>query len=127
MGSQNAATCLDCGDEFTVSHGGGFRFHQLRCVVCGRPKNVGFEELGDLHARYLKGSAVPYTIAFADEHRYVREHVDIEPMSDEEYFAAVEAAFRCDCGGALSFDAPPRCPTCGSRRLDEGDTLCCYD
>ena len=58
----------------------------------------------------LKGSEIPYTIVFAGEHRYVREHLDIEPISANEYYAAVETARKCDCGGKLSFDAPARCP-----------------
>jgi hypothetical protein len=127
MGSEKAATCLNCGDQFTVSDGGGFRFHQLRCVRCGQVRFVGFEELGDLHLRYLKGSVAPYTVAFAGEHEYVREHVDIEPISSEEYFAAVAAAVNCNCGGDLSFDAPPRCPKCGSLRIEEGAEIACYD
>ncbi|CAM3061307.1 hypothetical protein MYIN104542_16165 [Mycobacterium intermedium] len=127
MGSRVSARCLDCDHRFTVTHGGGFFFHQLRCVRCGRAKDVGFDELGDLHTRYLKGSDRPYTVAFAGEHQYVREHLDIEPISSEEYFAAVEAAVKCDCGGALSFDAPPRCPKCGSLQIEEGHSIACYD
>lgn len=127
MGLENAATCLDCADQFTVSHGGGFTFHQLRCVLCGCAKDIGFDELGDLHLRYLKGSGTPYTVAFASEHEYVREHLDIEPISSEEYYAGVEAAATCDCGGALSFDAPARCPKCGSLRIEEGAAFIQYD
>jgi hypothetical protein len=128
MGSEVAATCRDCRAQFTVSHGGGFRFHQLRCERCGQATTIGFDELGDLHVRYLKGSERPYTVTFEAEHRHVRDHVDVEPLSSEEYFVAVElAAGDCDCGGALSFDAPARCPTCGSTQLDEGQVLVCYD
>ncbi len=127
MGSENAAACLDCAYQFTVSNGGGFTFHQLRCVLCGSAKSIGFDELGDLHLRYLKGSATPYTVASANEHRYVREHLDIEPISADEYYASVEAAATCDCGGALSFDAPPRCPRCGSLRIEIGPETLCYD
>ena len=127
MGSSSTATCLDCADQFTVSNGGGFTFHLLHCVRCGQAKGVGFDELGDLHLRYLKGSATPYTVASANEHRYVREHLDIEPVSAEDYYAGVEAAASCDCGGALSFDAPPRCPKCGSLRIEEGPGTLCYD
>ena len=68
MGSQKAATCLDCGEQFTVNDGGGFTFHQIAMRLCGRSAFVGFDELGDLHVRYLKGSAMPYTVASADEH-----------------------------------------------------------
>jgi predicted Zn-ribbon and HTH transcriptional regulator len=127
MGSSSAARCPDCAYQFTVSDGGGFTFHQLRCASCGRAKNIGFDELGDLHLRYLKGSATPYSVAFANEHQYVREHLDIESISSEDYYAGVEAAATCDCGGALSFSAPPRCPKCGSCRIEEGAAFIQYD
>jgi len=52
-----------------------------------KAKHVGFDELGDLDTRYLKGSDQPYTIADSAEHRYIRDHVDIESMSREEYYA----------------------------------------
>jgi predicted Zn-ribbon and HTH transcriptional regulator len=87
-----------------------------------------FDDLGDLHARYLKGSERPHTVVFEGEHRYVRDHVDVEPLSSEEYYAAVEmAAGKCECGGKLSFDAPARCPKCGSTQIEEGPEIVCYD
>src|ERR1700761_9031869 len=127
MGSQKAATCLDCGDHFTVNDGGGFKFHQLRCVLCGRDTFVGFDELGDLHVRYLKGSAMPYTVASAGEHEYIRKHVDVEPLSSEKYYEAVAASRKCECGGDLSFSAPARCPQCGSTHIEEGFAHILYD
>lgn len=36
MGQQVNATCLDCGQTFTVDDGGGFIFHLLRCNKCER-------------------------------------------------------------------------------------------
>jgi DNA-directed RNA polymerase subunit RPC12/RpoP len=96
-------------------------------VRCGRAKAIGFEDLGDLHLRYLKGSDRPYTIAYAGEHRHVREHLEIEPMTRDDYYDAVEKAYKCDCGGKLSFDASARCPKCGSARIVEGDVVACYD
>ena len=66
----------------------------------------------------LKGSEIPYTIVFAGEHRYVREHLDIEPISANEYYAAVETARKCDCGGKLSFDDTGALPeNAGSARI----------
>ena len=127
MGTRRAAKCKDCKGRFTVSHGGGFRFHQLRCERCGRATTIGFQDLGELHLRYLKGSEKPYTVAFAAEHRYVHDHLDIEPLSDDEYYAAVETARKCDCGGKLSFNAPARCPKCGSAHIKEGEVIACYD
>ena len=48
------------------------------------------------------------------------ESLDIEPISADEYYAGVETAASCDCGGGSSFDAPPRCPKCGSPRIEKG-------
>jgi hypothetical protein len=128
LGTMAEAECLDCKGQFSVSEGGGFAFHLLRCEQCGEETSVGFDELGDLHVRYLKGSERPYTVVHAEQHRHVRDHVDVEPLSSEEYFAAVEvAAGQCDCGGKLSFDAPARCPECRSTRYRESGPPICYD
>jgi hypothetical protein len=128
MGSEVAARCRSCEEKFTVYHGGGFRFHLLRCVRCGRETDIGFDELGDLHLRYLKGSAQPYTFVFAEEHRFVHDNLDIKPLTSVEYYTAVEeAAGSCECGGKFSFDAPARCPNCGSAQVEEGGVIGCYD
>lgn len=114
--------------NFTVNHGGGFGFHQLRCVRCGRAKRVSFQDIGEQHARYLKGSRRPYTVIDSAEHQNAREDPDIEQLSGDEYYAAVEvAAGKCDCGGKLSFDARARCPRCGSAEIVEGETFASYD
>ena len=121
------AACQGCKAEIIVKEGGGFFFHQLRCVRCGRATQIGRDEIADLHLRYLKGSELPYTVGQSAEHQYVREQVDVEPLSSEEYYAAIEAVRKCDCGGRLSFDAPPRCPRCGSLEIKLGDVVGNYD
>jgi uncharacterized Zn finger protein len=55
MGSQVNAKCRECGNTFTVMHGGGFFFHLVRCDQCGETKSIKFSNLGELHLRYLKG------------------------------------------------------------------------
>jgi len=128
MGQQVEATCLDCGKTFTVDHGGGFSFHLLRCDKCGKTKAVGFRALGELHMRYLKGLPGPYCVASSEHDRNVREHVSIEPISEDEYHRGVEAiAGNCRCRGKYTLDAPPRCPKCRSTRIEEGETTVMYD
>ena len=82
MGSQSSTRCLDCHEEFTVSEGGGFFFHLLRCDRCGPDKSISFDQLGELHLRYLKGLSGPYAQVSAAYDRHVREHVDVEPISE---------------------------------------------
>lgn len=120
MGYSVQARCRDCGETFTVSHGGGFSFHLVRCDKCGETKSIGFDELGELHLRYLKGLPGPYCIASAEHDRQVREDAQIEPISEEEYHRGIEAiAGKCKCRGQFTVDAPPRCPKCRSKRIKE--------
>ncbi len=131
MGSRSEASCLDCGESFMVSEGGGFFFgffHLLRCEECGDTKSIGFDELGELHLRYLKELPGPYSMVSAEHDRYVREHAPVEPISEQEYWAGVEAAAgSCECGGRFVFDASPGCPACRSTNIAEGTTTICYD
>ena len=128
MGCLANATCLDCGQPFTVEDGGGFVFHLLRCDNCGRTKSIGFDTLGELHLRYLKGLPGPYCVGTSEHDKYVREQVDIQPISEEEYHRNVEKiAGKCECQGKYAFEAPPRCPICHSTRIKEGDITLFYD
>ncbi len=128
MGSANAAQCLDCGKAFTVSHGGGFFFDLLRGGQCGKARAIGFDELGDLHLRYLKGLPTPHCMAGATNDKEVREYVEVEAISATDYWAGVEEfAGCCDCGGKITFDAPARCPACRSVLFEEGPELIRYD
>ena len=129
MGHEVEAKCLDCGEVFTVEHGGGFYFHLVRCDKCGKTKAMDFDKLGELHLRYLKGLSGPYCIASSEHDEHVRKHAAVEPISEDEYHSGVEAAAgKCRCRGKYTLDAPPRCPKCRSTRLEEDDnTIICYD
>lgn len=128
MGMRFEAKCLDCGNTFMLDDGGGWVFHLVRCNECGGTKEVYFEELGDLHLRYLKGLRAPYSTMSAEFDKYVREHAPVEPISEEEYYRGIDTvAGKCSCGGDYSLDAPPRCPKCRSTRVEKGRIDCCYD
>ena len=128
MGHHVDATCQDCGQPFTVDHGGGFVFHLLRCDNCGRTKLIGFDQLGELHLRYLKGLPGPYCVGTSEHDKYVREQVDIQPISEEEYHRNVEKiAGKCKCQGKYAFEASPRYPICHSTRIKEGGIILMYD
>lgn len=128
MGQEKNATCRECGHRFTIKDGGGFHFHLLRCEECGSTKDIGFDELGEIHLRYLKGLEAPYCIATSEHDEYVRENYDGEPLEEEEYESKVEEiAGKCKCGGQFRFDAKPRCPKCKSVEIEEGEVTVYYD
>ncbi len=129
MGCSTEAKCLDCGNTFTISRGGGFLFHLLRCRKCGKTKTVGFDEIEGIHHRYLKGLAGPYCIATSGHDEKVRKNRDIKPVSKKEYNREIELfAGSCECGGRYAFNAPVRCPECFSTHFDEGcDKITMYD
>jgi hypothetical protein len=128
MGQLVRASCLDCGERFEVSRGGGFTFHLLRCDTCGRTTSVSFTALGNLHLRYLKGLPGPYCLATADHDERVRASAAVEPISAEEYHRKVQDFVgNCRCGGRYMFAAPVRCPRCCSTRIAEDGVVICYD
>ena len=128
MGGQISTKCLDCGREFTFDDGGGFVFHLLRCDTCGETKGVGFEELGELHLRYLKGLSVPYCEATRDHDERVRADPTLKPISERTYHNRVEVfAGACSCGGKFRFNARPRCPGCRSTRIGKCHVTALYD
>jgi hypothetical protein len=128
MGHTTKATCLVCGESFTVKHDGGLFFHLVRCDTCGKTKTITFDRLGELHLRYLKGLSGPYCVASAEHDRHVRENMDIEPISEDEYLRGVEKfAGKCSCRGKYTFDAIPRCPECRSADIEEGEPHGLYD
>jgi hypothetical protein len=107
---------------FTVSNGGGFMFDMLHCDACGRSRSVRHQELGDIHLRFIKGLGRPYAVSRASMDRRIQEEYSGEPLSRDEYHAAVEATMEsCSCGGRFAYDAPARCPTC--RSTDESWSL----
>ena len=128
MGHTVEAICMDCDATTTVEHGGGFTFHLLRCNQCGENKTIDFDELGELHIRYLRGLSVPYCMATAEHDKYIQEHVQVEPISEEKYHSGVaDLAGKCTCGGKYTFAAPPRCSKCHSTQLEEGEPDMFYD
>lgn len=129
MGQQSAAQCLDCGKNFVVSEGGGFLFHLARCEKCGETKAIAFDDLGELHLRYLKGLRVPYCIATAKHDEEVQKHGQFDPISEDEYHKGIETiAGKCRCGGEFTLTAPPRCPECHSTRIaKKNEMIIMYD
>ena len=128
MGHEYRTKCKDCGHKFTVSKGGGFIFHLLRCDKCGRTKSISFDKLGEIHDRYLKGLPGPYAIVTQKHDEFVKDNYKGEPLSEEEYERLVELKVgNCRCGGKYTFNAKPRCPKCRSLKLEEGHITIMYD
>ena len=98
MGRSYHVKCLQCGNNFDVNSGGGFFFHLLHCDFCGKDKSIGFDEIGELHLRYIKGLPGPYCVASSSLDQHIKDNYPGEPMSEGEYHAAVEQiAAACDC------------------------------
>ena len=130
MGSSSGVICSKCGEKFTVNVGGGFYFHLLHCNKCGKEKNIGFNELGEIHLRYIKGLGGPYCIASRDQDKKIQESFPGEPLDEKEYHKLVEQFARnCDCGGKFKFSGKPRCPKCYSLKftLDQNGEFLFYD
>lgn len=128
MGEEWSATCKHCNHEFFIKEGGGFFFHLLRCDKCGKEKTISFDKIGDAHLRYLKGLKGPYCIASSNYDEHIQETYPGDPMTEEEYYKAVESLMRkCRCGGHFTFSSPPRCPKCHSPDIIKGDIFVQYD
>lgn len=120
MGIQYYGICKNCGRRFKIMDGGGFTFHMLRCDTCGKHKSVKFEQLGELHLRYLKGLNQPYSLATAHYDSLIKELFPGEPLPKDSYEAAIEEFVgKCKCGGQFRFKASPRCPRCRSTDFEE--------
>src|SRR5262249_28098274 len=91
MGSIFQATCKTCQHSFCASQGGGFDFVELRCCRCGQSKVIEDEGNWDTYP------------------------------PDEYYRRIEEVAVTCHCGGRFTFDAPLRCPKCGSTEIERGE------
>jgi hypothetical protein len=128
MGISYLAKCLTYGNNFTIYNGSSFLCHILYCDRCGKPKVVHFNEISDLHSRYVKGLDRPYSSLTATYDSYIQETLEVEPISKEQYHALVEKSVgRCSCGGTYSFNANPRCPKCHSADIEIGKVLSYYD
>ena len=125
MGHTNKAMCNKCGAEFKVVHGGGFLSHILRCDLCGEGKTISFGGLGEFHPSHLKELSGK---ALQKYERDVHKHAPVKPMSEKKCRKAAEkAAGKCACGGKFALTAPPRCPTCHSTDIAEGEVTTCAD
>jgi len=128
MGQKYFATCNSCGTKFAMNIGGGFIFHLLHCNLCGEEKEIGFDELGEIHLRYIKGLDVPYCIATSESDAHIQKYYPGKPLSDAEYHSMVEEyAGKCNCGGMYKFEAKPRCPSCKSADYTMGECEVFYD
>jgi len=112
-----------------ANYGGGFFFHLLRYDRCGKELHVMFSEIADLHARFVAGLPGPYSVAFAKQDKLIKELLGIEPLDKSAYHSLIEERVApCACGGTFSFDAPSRCPKCGSSDIEKtGEMLTYYD
>jgi predicted Zn-ribbon and HTH transcriptional regulator len=128
MGETYLAKCKKCGFEFSVSEGGGFRFHLLRCDKCGKTRSIDFDKIGEPHLGFIKGLDGPYCMATADSDRNIQKNYLGEPLTESEYRATVEKMVgKCRCGGKYRFAAPPRCPKCRSPRIEKKEEVLTYD
>ncbi|MBN1785471.1 MAG: hypothetical protein JW825_00575 [Candidatus Methanofastidiosa archaeon] len=120
MGTSYSVVCKNCMKRFTASYGGGFFFHLLHCEECGKERSVDFKEIGDLHIRFVKGLPGPFCVASSEWDKTIQDLPDIEPLDEGSYQnLIVERLERCSCGGRFTFDAPPKCPRCGSKEFEK--------
>ena len=122
MGTQTEHRCQACGTSFEIQEGGGFFFDLLHCDRCGRGRAIGHDEMGDIHLGYVKGLDGPYSIVRAESDERIRQEYPGAALTESEYRTEVEQlAGSCDCGGSFRYDAPSRCPGCGSTREQWSD------
>lgn len=118
MGCSGPAKCKNCNAEFEVSIGGGFFFDLLRCDKCGKTKSVSFDDIPELHERYIKGLGGPYCVASMEQDKQIQDDDSIEPISEDSFHEEMEKfAGKCKCGGQFTYDAKPRCPKCLSTSI----------
>ena len=128
MGCKLSAVCRDCHSSFEVYEGGAILSHALRCEECGETKFVSIYDLGELHTRFAKGLPGAYAGLTERKDAFIREFEPVEPISQTEYFAGIEAvAGHCSCGGKFTLTASPRCPACRSTNVSTGVVLMDYD
>ena len=58
--------------------------------ISGETKPILFDEIADLHFRYLKGFPEPYSVVTSERDEWIKESYDGEPISEEEYNRGVE-------------------------------------
>jgi hypothetical protein len=100
--------CRSCAHTFPASEGGGFDFESLRCDRCGAGTAVEYQAIWDTYLAMLKGikPLMPEPNG-ADWRTYPGEPIT---------------------GGRFKFDAPLRCPACGSVSVvDDGTETIMFD
>ena len=108
-------TCLDCDTVFTRTVGPTMTADNLTCDRCGRSQLVSHAAIGDVHLRYIKGLAGPWSVSRTEADAFVRAHYPGEPLERADYEVAAEDALEpCSCGGRFRYGAPARCPRCGA-------------
>jgi hypothetical protein len=112
------AVCKSCQHIFPAEEGGCISFELLRCRKCGRAKEVLYEDIWDTYLALLKGMQPELPELNGADWRTFSG----EPITNREYRRRVVAkAGVCSCGGRFSFNAPLRCPSCGSDSVaDDG-------
>lgn len=120
MGRAFRATCESCLHSFPVSEGGGINFELLRCNTCGREEEVMYKDIWDTYLALLNGmQTIMPEMNGADGSTFPGE-----PITKREYRRRVVAkAGACSCGGRFTFNAPVRCPSCGSLAVADDGTL----
>lgn len=118
MGHQYDASCRACGRRFRADIGGGRRFEQLRCLICGTGTTIGHAEIGEPFQKLRQElDALDESASEADFGRVC-----------QAYHQAVEAMVgACACGGRFQFGAPVRCPECRSPEVELGALRRLYD
>lgn len=93
MGREYEARCTQCNSTFNIREGDGMQFRLLRCVQCGREREVGADKMCSIRT-------------------VERGHRLVETILD-----------RCLCGGSFTADAPPRCPECSSADIEDTGSM----
>ena len=128
MGCEVEVICKECGTKYKAAMGGGFLFHLLHCDKCGEGKGVSFQDLDEIHLKYIKGLNVPYCVATGASDKYIQDNYPEKPIGEDEYHRLVEEfAGKCKCGGNFTFKALPRCPKCGSKEAESVTVTYLYD
>jgi uncharacterized paraquat-inducible protein A len=107
--------CLKCSHAFTIHEGTSTNAHLLRCVRCGRDKQVDLTDVNAVYFRYfgtIRNSAVmgirKQTVSnpplILNEIRDIRKYT----------FMVEHMAGSCICGASFRLHAKPRCPVCRS-------------
>jgi Zn ribbon nucleic-acid-binding protein len=109
------AACARCSHPYTFHEESGRRSHLLRCVRCGREKQIGIGEVRDLVQRHEKVLTSPLPAGPADADGGIHPLVSPERLDPRRYRQMIEqVAGVCICGAVYRFSARPRCPLCRS-------------